>query len=149
MHVLMVNNADIEATNDEGWTPLFYAVSKNQYEAAEFLLKNGADCTRVDSMLCSCLHYAVREGFCKIAYLLIKTGGDKLIFQRNNENQLPMHEAVLAGREQVSVKFITNDNVMESILQKLINPFVCEWASRSVAVRLECSTVMRMIDGSI
>lgn len=117
MQILIVNNAQIDATNEENWTPLFYAVSKKQYEAAELLLNNGADCTRVDILLYSCLHYAVKEDFCKIVYLLLQYGGDRLIYQRNSENRLALHEAILSGNEKVSLTFISDAN---SILHQLL-----------------------------
>ena len=110
MELLIVNNAEIDATNEENWTPLFHAVSKLQYEAAELLLRNGAQCSRVDSKLCSCLHYAAREGCCKLTSLLLQYGGECLLFQRNSENRLVLHEAVIAGNERVSLAFISRIN---------------------------------------
>ena len=110
MQILIVNNAEIDATNEENWTPLFHAVSKHQYEAAELLLRNGAQCSRVDNKLCSCLHYAAREDSCKLTSLLLQYGGECLLFQRNNENRLALHEAVIAGNEMVSLAFISKDD---------------------------------------
>ena len=102
MEILINTGAEMEATNEERWTPLFCAVSKSQYEAAELLLRNGADSARIDGRLRSCLHYAVKEGCCRIILLLLEHGGDRLLFQRDNENRLALHEAVLSGNERVS-----------------------------------------------
>ena len=110
MQILIVNNAEIDATNEENWTPLFHAVSNHQYEAAELLLRNGAQCSRVDNKLCSCLHYAAREDSCKLTSLLLQYGGECLLFQRNSENRLVLHEAVIAGNEMVSLAFISKDD---------------------------------------
>ena len=110
MELLIVNNAEIDATNEESWTPLFHAVSKHQYEAAELLLRNGAQCSRVDSKLCSCLHYAAREDSCKLTSLLLKYGGECLLFHRNSENRLVLHEAVVAGNERVSLELTSKGN---------------------------------------
>lgn len=99
--LLLSHGANVDSANEDGWTPLFFAVTRAQTEATALLLENGADSNKVDSKLCCCLHYAVKEDNCRIVMLLLQYGGDGLIFRRNINDRLILHEAVLCGNEKV------------------------------------------------
>ena len=103
--LLLSHGADLEATNEDGWTPLFFAVAKKNSEVVYVLLQNGADCSKVDNRLCNCLFYAMKDVCTRLISLLLQYGGNGLIFGRNIENRLLLHEAVMTGNEKVSLVF--------------------------------------------
>ena len=99
--LLICHGANLEAVNEDGWSPLFFAVTRSKTDATAMLLENGADSNRVDSKLCCPLHYAVKEDCSKIIMLLLQSGGEGLIFRRNINDRLILHEAVISGNEKV------------------------------------------------
>ena len=101
--LLLSHGADLEATNEDGWTPLFFAVAKKNSEVVYVLLQNGADCSKVDNRLSNCLFYAMKDVCTRLISLLLQYGGNGLIFGRNIENRLLLHEAVMTGNEKVSL----------------------------------------------
>ena len=50
---------DIDIADRYGWTPLFWAVSRDDFEAAEMLISRGADCNRLNDLEHPPLTYAV------------------------------------------------------------------------------------------
>jgi ankyrin repeat protein len=48
VNLLLDRGAPVDARNDSGWTPLFYAVTQGHGEVAEALLARGADPNAVD-----------------------------------------------------------------------------------------------------
>ena len=64
LEILLSRGADVNfAHSKDGYTPLHVAASKDNYEAAEFLLKYGASPNIVDKSGMTPLHYALRHGF--------------------------------------------------------------------------------------
>ena len=105
VHLLISNGADIDACNEDGWTPLFFAVSKCHIEIIKVLLENGADFNKIDKSLSSCLHYAVEEGCCRAIDLVLQHSEKVLLFQRNTENRLVFHEAIMTNNDRVCKLF--------------------------------------------
>jgi ankyrin repeat protein len=68
--------ADVNAKNNWGWTPLYYAAWVGHKEVAELLIANGADVNKEDDDESTPLHYAALKGQKEIAELLIAKGAD-------------------------------------------------------------------------
>jgi ankyrin repeat protein len=68
--------ADVNAKNDDGWTPLHGAALKSRKEIAELLIAEGADLNATNKVGGTPLHYAALNGFKEIAELLINKGAD-------------------------------------------------------------------------
>ena len=62
---LLVNNADVNAKDNNGCTPLLLAVAKGHKDVAELLLTNKADVNAKASMGWTPLHYAAMTCRCR------------------------------------------------------------------------------------
>lgn len=82
---LLINTENINATDRNNWTPLHYFVSKNLFELAEFVIKEGALINEENSLKESPLYMACTKGSYEMVKLLIenkanidKEGEDKV-----------------------------------------------------------------------
>ena len=68
--------ANIEAIDPiyHGWTPLHWAVVRNNMEIVLMLLENGADLDASDHFNDSTLHWAIQKDNCQMSELLLKCG---------------------------------------------------------------------------
>jgi ankyrin repeat protein len=73
---LINNGADIFAETDQGATPLIFAVSNNQTEAAKVLIDYGSDVNKVTSQTVTPLIIAVKNQNSEIAEALIREDAD-------------------------------------------------------------------------
>ena len=67
---LLGQGADIEMSNNEGWTALFEAANKGHVEIVRLLLKHGALPTATDSSGATPIDYARINGYQQVVYLL-------------------------------------------------------------------------------
>jgi ankyrin repeat protein len=56
---LLAAGTDINAANDSGWTPLYFAIENMQLESIKFLLENGAHPNQKDWAGMTPLHLAI------------------------------------------------------------------------------------------
>ena len=73
---LIDKHANVNATDEKGYTPLIIACYNNQYEAAKFLLQSGAYVNAQDHGGNTALMGGSFKGYPDIAELLIKNGAD-------------------------------------------------------------------------
>jgi len=85
-YLLMVGGVDPNQKDDEGRTPLHYAVE--YVDIAELLIRHGADPNARDKIGRTPLHYVKRP---EVAELLIKAGAD--INARDRDGNTPLHTA--------------------------------------------------------
>lgn len=76
MRMLQKPNIEIDATNDEGETPLCIAVKENNLYITELLLNAGADANKKDDDGQSLLHMAAKQRKLHMADALIRKGAD-------------------------------------------------------------------------
>ncbi|KAK2537054.1 hypothetical protein Q9233_002930 [Columba guinea] len=74
VELLLEHNAQIDAQNDLGYTPLTVAVIKRREEMVEFLLQKGADVNARDKRQRTTLMIAVYAGNANVARLLLQHG---------------------------------------------------------------------------
>ena len=71
--MLLGNEADVNAKNKYGWTPLHDAASRGGTEIAELLLQHGADVNAKDKEKWTALHKAARRGRTELVSCCWKT----------------------------------------------------------------------------
>ena len=99
MKALVEQGADINAKDEFGWTPLYWAASTGQAEAAEFLVAKGADVQAKTKDEATPLHQAASAGEVRLVELLISKGvGVNVKDKRGNT---PLHRATRAGHKAV------------------------------------------------
>jgi ankyrin repeat protein len=83
----------IKKADNNGLTPLVFAVQQNNKKAIEFLITKGADIKAKTDLGNSALHYAVAAKSSEYIDILIKAGAD--INQQNNEKRTPLMRALV------------------------------------------------------
>jgi ankyrin repeat protein len=73
---LLERGADLEAKNEEGWTPLHLASYKDNIETTKLLIDAGADVEAKDNHGMTPLHWATNWNHIEIAKLLLDAGVD-------------------------------------------------------------------------
>ena len=71
-----MNGADINKSDNYGWTPLNSATNIGQLEIIKLLIENGADIHKADNDGWTPLYSAVDKGHLEIVKLLIENGAD-------------------------------------------------------------------------
>jgi|GEM_PF-424261 len=95
MEELVRQGANINATDDDGWTPLMYAVSADHKETAVSLLKHGATPDALNHRGLSALMIACMKGHKSMVDLLLKNGASPAIEGSGSQTALMM--AALGG----------------------------------------------------
>ncbi|KAF1955877.1 hypothetical protein CC80DRAFT_446803 [Byssothecium circinans] len=88
--------ADIDAGDSHGWTPLHWAASMGQVDAAKLLLHHGAAVDSLDSAQWTPLFWAAIKGHHDIASLLLSHGAN--VHQVDSDGMTPLHWSVSAGQ---------------------------------------------------
>ena len=91
---------DINAQANNGWTPLFYAVSQGHIEFARMLLKRGARTDILDnSNRRTLLHFAVMWKNIQLVRLLLEHGAD--VNTRDKYGETPSQMGSRQGRDEI------------------------------------------------
>jgi ankyrin repeat protein len=95
LHLLQESGAEMDAKDDNHWTPLFDAATCGSLTCLEFLIKAGCDVNTKDNTGNTALHVAVKGGFEDCASLLVKSGANVNVM--NNSGIQAWHEAASLG----------------------------------------------------
>jgi putative CocE/NonD family hydrolase len=96
--------ADINAKDELGWTPLYWAASTSQTEVAEFLIAKGALVDVRTHFNSTPLHQAAQAGDVRLLTSLISKGAD--VNARDRFGRTPSEAAALAGHTEVAEQVI-------------------------------------------
>ena len=76
VQLLISSGADVNATDNTGYTPLFYAAQNSQQKVAELLIGAGANVNTKDQYGNTPLHYAAVSGHYDMCEVLVSNGAD-------------------------------------------------------------------------
>jgi len=85
---LIEEGANVNESDNEGYTPLMHAIWSGEYKTVKFLINEGADIHAKDSNAYTPLLWASYYGFLDIAKLIIDLGAD--INARSNDKYSPL-----------------------------------------------------------
>ncbi|MFC1765376.1 ankyrin repeat domain-containing protein, partial [Planctomycetota bacterium] len=97
---LIEQGVAVDANDELGWTPLFWAASMGQEEVGEFLLSKGARADVKTQDGSTPLHQASYSGALHLAGLLISKGAE--VNAKNKQGNTPLHNAASGGHSQVA-----------------------------------------------
>ena len=89
--ILLQNGADVNAKNNNQYTPLHHAADKGHSKIAELLIQSGADVHAKSSYQSTPLHYAARNGYLEVVEVLLNHGARKDL--KGYWNRTPLQEA--------------------------------------------------------
>ncbi|XP_076299445.1 uncharacterized protein LOC143218247 [Lasioglossum baleicum] len=122
---LINHGVSIDATNNEGQTPLHYAAKSDKLEVVKYLIEEkGANINVKDNDGQTPLHYAADHGKLEVVKYLIEEKGAN-INVKDNDGQTPLHYAADHGKLEV-VKYLieekgANINVKDNDGQTLLH----------------------------
>ncbi|MDB4668734.1 ankyrin repeat domain-containing protein [bacterium] len=96
--------ADVNAKDEDGYTPLYAVAGGAHKEIAVLLIANGADVNAKNKYGETPLHYAATK---EIAELLIAKGAD--VNAKDEVESTPLHTAALNGHKEVTELLIDNN----------------------------------------
>ena len=99
--------ADVNAKDDWGMTPLFYAAAEGHKEIVELLIAADADVNVADMSSMTPLHFAVVFGHKEIVELLIANGAD-VNAKGGDVGLTPLHFAPFNGHKEIAELLIAN-----------------------------------------
>ena len=104
VELLIANGANINVRDNDGYTPLYSAVSWGNKEVVKLLIANGADVNGKIKDGWTPLHRAAYQGEKEAVKLLIANGAD--VNAKNNNGSTPLYSAASGGRKEVAELFI-------------------------------------------
>ena len=99
---LLNQGAEINAVDDEGWTPLMIAASANRIDIVEILIENNANLDLQNSYGNTALHYAASKNLIDIVKVLLSSDAKLL---QNSIGHTPLHRAAMKGFLDVLILF--------------------------------------------
>jgi len=97
---------EVDAKDELGWTPLFWAASMGQSEVGLFLLSKGAKANTKIQNEHTPLHQAAKSGAFQLVEALISKGAD--VNAKGKQGNTPLHNAAVGGHRQVAELLIAN-----------------------------------------
>jgi ankyrin repeat protein/beta-lactamase regulating signal transducer with metallopeptidase domain len=97
---LIASGADVDTSDEFGWTPTYWALSMKRQEIFDFLLDKGAEINTKIGAGRTLLHQASRAGLDDIVQRLIAKGIDVNV--RTNDGETPLMNAARAGHESTA-----------------------------------------------
>jgi len=107
---------DVNAKTTDGFTPLFMAVDKNNFEVVQYLVNLGADINAVDSFGRSPLLYAAKQSFVELAKYLVDKGAD--VNHKDNEGSSILHWAVFSAQPEITQYLIAHGADLKATVMK-------------------------------
>jgi ankyrin repeat protein len=109
---ILANHADVNAKENNGWTPLHYAASTSNQLAAELLLAHHADMEARGNLGETPLFVAAGLGTPKIAEFLLANRAD--VNAKDNSIRTPLHFAAAQGNLEISQVLLAHKAEIEA-----------------------------------
>ena len=103
---LIADGADVNAKDDDGYTPLHWAAEINSRNLAVILILNGADVNSETNKFDTPLHHAAQFNSIEMAELLLKNRAN--VNAKGYENQTPLHVAAYYGAIEMAELLLKN-----------------------------------------
>jgi TolA-binding protein len=100
VELFLAKGADVNAKNEDGYTPLHRAAEQGEKDVAELLLAKGADVNAKNKSGSTPLSMAANRGNKDVAELLLAKGAD--VNAINNYWWTPLHKAADSGRKDIA-----------------------------------------------
>ena len=119
IHLLLSKGADVNATDDDGQTPLAVACQRgNRFGVESLLMAAEIDINKCDKQGSTALHEACENGSKKITEMLLNRGAQISI--ANEDKVIPLHIACHEGCTEV-VKALLFHGHQQNIVRKLVS----------------------------
>jgi ankyrin repeat protein len=92
---LLIVGADVNATTNNGTTPLHLASCNGSVQVVQLLLENGAEIEAKDNDGLTSLHWACLKGHLAVFNELLSRGADMEV--KNSDGDTPLHSACFGG----------------------------------------------------
>lgn len=106
MVVLLRAGADPDARTEAGSTRLMFAAKADDVPAAQILLGAGADADLADMRGSTALHFAAAENGVKVVRLLLACGAD--VDAQNKQSRTPLHMSASSGATETTQMLLKN-----------------------------------------
>ena len=125
---LLEKNANIEAVDEVGRTPLLLAASHHDLTLAQFLLDNGAKIDQRSKCGWHCLHYASSKGYINVLQFFLDKGCD--IDSKDEEGWTPLLVAMQYNQRE-AIDFLLNQgaNINEQTKYGWKAPHIAVWTA--------------------
>ena len=114
--LLIEDNAEVNAGDDDEWTALHLAAEKGHVDVAKVLIQNGADVNAVDKDKETALHVAAENEHADVAKVLIQNGADVNAVPKNKWTAL--HRASRNGHVDVAKVLLQNGADVHAVTKK-------------------------------
>ncbi|XP_041377260.1 E3 ubiquitin-protein ligase MIB2-like [Gigantopelta aegis] len=107
--LLLENKSDINATDDDGDTPLMIATFRKHTEIAEYLVRAGAQLDNANNKGRTAVHNAAYTGQTTLIYALIGRGSDVNVMDESGDT--PLHNAIAKDHTAAAERILTSPKV--------------------------------------
>ncbi|XP_041377464.1 E3 ubiquitin-protein ligase MIB2-like [Gigantopelta aegis] len=107
--LLIEKKSDINATDDDGDTPLIVATGKQQTEVAEYLVRAGAQLDLKNDKGRTAIHNAAYTGQTTLIHALIGRGCDVNVMDESGDT--PLHDAIAEDHTAAAERILTSPKV--------------------------------------
>nr|XP_053654673.1 putative ankyrin repeat protein RF_0381 [Cherax quadricarinatus] len=132
--MLLDAGADVNCQNDDGWTPLYYAVKNNNVDIVQMLLnKSRCDLSKKGSYYymeleheinsVTALHIAAAEGYDDCVKMLLDAGAD--VNCQDDDGRTPLHYAAENNNADI-VQMLLNNSRCDCALNIKANNYITQ-----------------------
>ncbi len=134
---LIDRGAIVDQVNVNNWTALHFAVLNEHHEVVQlFMEKGNANVNAKDKNGDTCLHFASGLGYRRMLYELIEYGAD--VNEVNDNGESPLHLALTYGRLSIAEMLINNGTDIDQVTNYGMRPI-------DIAAKKGYTEVMEML----
>ncbi|KAK7093850.1 E3 ubiquitin-protein ligase MIB2-like [Littorina saxatilis] len=146
---LLDNGAEVNAKDEDGLTPLLFAIDGEQTSVIEELCKRGADKSAADKSGLTALHRAVDQELVECVRILVNNGADVNV--QDKDLDTPMHDAIRKDNREIIKALLDCDKLDGTKTNKdklnIMHVAVIHGLQRVVEVLISRNTKLASITG--